>query len=386
MKWLAILQKTLRENLREWKILVLALSFGPFFVSLMYAFYGGGLPTYKLAVVDGDPRSACAPLPAQPQHELIGLWKAATNTDGGPQFLVETVASESAAHSRVVERELDLLTEIPAGFSCSLRDPARPGPPPRLRHHAVLGNPRAAVAMALVDGSAFGHAYAVSGLQAPLDVEVRQVDNGKATSEFDLYVPALLVLALVMILFTAAATLVREVDKGTLIRLQLSMLPPGQWLSAVATMQVALGVVGVALTWASAAACGYRSDGSLLALSIVTPLAALSVVAMALWVAAWLPSMYALLTVGTFPFLVLMFLSGCMFPVPNWPALQVAGHTVFWNDLLPTATAVRTIGKILSFGAGVRDVAGELLTIAVVTAVWWLGGSTLFVRRHWAGR
>ncbi|HPN17788.1 MAG TPA: hypothetical protein PKV64_11740, partial [Candidatus Aminicenantes bacterium] len=53
-RFLACLGKTLKENFREWKILSLALVFGPFFIFVMYAYFGATSPSYGLLVIDRD--------------------------------------------------------------------------------------------------------------------------------------------------------------------------------------------------------------------------------------------------------------------------------------------------------------------------------------------
>ena len=81
--------------------------------------------------------------------------------------------------------------------------------------------------------------------------------------------PALLVLALIMVMFTAAAALVKEVDKGTMPRLMLSRLRLGELLAAVSINQVLIGVVALLLTYAAALSVGYRPQGSLAAVLVV---------------------------------------------------------------------------------------------------------------------
>ena len=64
MKLSAALVKTFRENLREWKILILALLFGPFFVYAMFAYFGVAAPRYTLLVIDRDnPAAAWSKIP-----------------------------------------------------------------------------------------------------------------------------------------------------------------------------------------------------------------------------------------------------------------------------------------------------------------------------------
>ena len=60
MRWRALLRKALLESVRDWKILILAVTFAPFFVVLMYGYFRAGTTVYRIAVVNRDagPRGA----------------------------------------------------------------------------------------------------------------------------------------------------------------------------------------------------------------------------------------------------------------------------------------------------------------------------------------
>jgi ABC-2 type transport system permease protein len=211
---------------------------------------------------------------------------------------------------------------------------------------------------------------------------VQVVGSGRPLTEFDLYVPALLVLGIIMVLFTAATSLIKEVDRGTMTRLVLSRLRLWELLTAVSINQVGLGLGAVALAYAAAMSCGYRSEGSLGVLLVVGALTSLSVVALAVITSAFLKSMFELLTVGTFPFFILMFFSECMFPLPRLPVASLLGHTLYANDVLPPTLCVRAFNQVLNYGAGLGDVAFEIVVITVLTAVYFGLGAWLFSRRH----
>ncbi len=54
MRSCALFKKALIENFRDWKILILTLSFAPFFVYLMYFYYGNASKTYNVIMVNND--------------------------------------------------------------------------------------------------------------------------------------------------------------------------------------------------------------------------------------------------------------------------------------------------------------------------------------------
>jgi len=382
MRTLAFLKKTFLENVREWKILSLTLVFAPFFVYLMYGYYHASPSTYTLLVVNRD--AAAGALGGHAAGDLIAAWKSATRVDGGAFFQVVEVPSADEAVRRLAAREADLAVEIPAGFSARL-DAFASGAsatPPQITNRASESNLRGTVAMAYSDFIAFQYAYARARTVLPLGVSVVRVGGTRPLSEFDLYVPALLVLALIMVLFTAAATLIKEVDKRTMTRLMLSKLRTTEFLAAVTLNQVLIGLVTLLLAYLAAISVGYQPRGSLAAVLAVAALSAVAVVAISVLVAAFLNTIFELLTVGCFPFFILMFFSDAMIPLPKIAAFHLAGRVVNVTDVLPTSLSVRAFGAILNDGAGLADVRFELAGIVVLTAVYFAVGIWLFRRRH----
>lgn len=385
MRTLAFLHKTFLENLRDWKILILTLVFAPFFVYLMYAYFGTTVPAYSLLVVNADVGPDGRPTLAS--SGLVGAWRAVTHGNGKAALVVSERADLASATASIRAREADLVAEIPAGFGLAVealrggasRDPAR------VRYHADESNLRSSMAMAFADYVAFGHVAKLSGVAVPFEPELERVGTAHPLSDFDLYVPALLVLAVIMVLFTAAATLIREVDKRTMTRLVLSRLSTAEMLAAVTVNQVLIGTAALALAFGAAWSVGYRTTGSLAAVLAVGALSTVGVVALSVLTAAFLKSTFELLTVGCFPFFVLMFFSESMFPLPRLQVAALWGHAVYANDVLPTTLAVRAFGKILSQGAGLGDVTFELGGMVVLTVGYLALGTWLFRRRHMRG-
>jgi len=381
MRIVAFLKKTFLENLREWKILSVTLVFAPFFVYLMHAYFAASTPSYRLLVVRHDRSAGAGDLAAE---GLVAAWRAVRHPDGQPAFIVKEVVDVSAAQELVKRREAELVVEIPAGFGQSLLDfrEGRSTSPARLVNHGDEANVRSSMAMAYSDYVAHLWAVGVTGASFPLELDVRGLGTGRPVSDFDLYVPALLVLAVIMVMFTAAASLVREVEKGTMTRLVLSPLRTGELLAAVTLNQLVIGLVALTLTFLAALTVGYRTDGSLPAVLVVGAVATLGVVALSVGVAAFMSTMFELLTVGCFPFFILMFFSESMIPLPRITLFRLLGHTVYANDVLPTSLAVRALGRILNFGAGLPDVAFEVIGATLLAAVYLAVGSWLFTRRH----
>lgn len=204
----------------------------------------------------------------------------------------------------------------------------------------------------------------------------------EALSEFDLYVPGMIALAVMMLMFTAAASFIKEKDKGTLVRLRMSNMTTFEWLLAVTIVQVLLGEFAVMLTLLTAILVGYEPVMAIPSVVIISGLSVVSIVGISILVAAWLRTIFDLMTIGCFPFFVLMFFSGGMFPLPDVRLIELAGRTINVNDVLPTTHSISALNEVLNRGAKLSEVAFELTAITVLAVAFLALGTLSFTKRH----
>jgi ABC-2 type transport system permease protein len=92
------------------------------------------------------------------------------------------------------------------------------------------------------------------------------------------------------------------------------------------------------------------------------------------------------MTIGCFPFFILMFFSGGLFPLPQIKVFSLGSRSIFANDILPTTHTIRALNKILNFKAGLADVAYEIVFILLLTVIFFAGGMWIFHHRHLKAR
>jgi ABC-2 type transport system permease protein len=294
------------------------------------------------------------------------------------------MSDTSEARKPLIDRAVDLAVEVPENFSRILTEyrNGRAPAPARMTSLGDPANPRYIAAAAYCDNLSYEYASAVTVQKGPLEIRVESIGGTKSPNDFELYVPALLALALMMLMFTTAASIIKEKDKGTLVRLQMSKMRVHEFLAAIGLTQVIIGILAMGLTFLTAWALGYRSTGSWSAVMAVGLLSSLSVIAVSLVVAAYLRTIFDLLTIGCFPFFILMFFSGGMIPLPPLRLFSIAGRSINANDILPTTHAIAALNKILNFGSGLGGVEVEMGFILALTAVYLLIGIAAFNRRH----
>jgi ABC-2 type transport system permease protein len=386
MRISSLFRKTWIENIRDWKILILTLTFAPLFVLLMYFYVGESTRApYRVVVINRDVGVSTADHgDFNAGSDLIVEMTRVQDSEGKKIIEVKQELDMTSARKQLMNNAVDLVVEIPERFSEVLLSYSQ-GNQPAPTVVKTYGDPtKVNYIMAAVwsDMITYEYAAAAVGMESPLEIQVNTVSGKQTLNEFELYVPALLALALIMLMFTAAASLIKEKDKGTIIRLRLSNMTTFEWLTAVSLTQVIIGMLAFALTFATAVALGYQTSGSLVAVFIVGLLSSLSIIAISLIVAAYLRTIFDLLTIGCFPFFILMFFSGGMFPLPPLRLFTIGDRAMNLNDLLPTTHAISAMSKILNYDAGLSDVVFELGAIVVLTIVLFTFGIWLFTRRQ----
>jgi len=389
VRLIGLLRKTLVENLRDWKILIMTLTFAPFFTALMYFYFeSAGQEPHQVVVINHDEGTTAADgRSLNAGQDLISQMMSARRADGTHVLQVLSDGNPVAARERVANGTVDLVVEIPRQFSYILQQHRRreaTGPVP-VSTYGDPANPQYLAAAAWCDAIVYLFAATEADVPSPVEIDMQTVTGAASPSDFDLYVPGLLALAVIMLMFTAAASLIKEKDKGTLVRLRISNMTTFEWLAAVTLTQIVLGVLAVALTLETAIVLGYEPSGSLIAMVLVCVLSSLAIVAVSVAVAAWLRTIFDLMTIGSFPFFILMFFSGGMFPLPQIRVFEIAGRTVNVNDVLPTTHSIVAFDKILNRGAGLRELTFEMAAIVALSAAFFVIGTWLFTKRHMQG-
>lgn len=388
MRLLSLFKKALIENFRDWKIIILGLTFAPFFVVIMFFYFGETVKTYDVIIVNHDRGHVVDSRTFLALQSLVSDLKDVKNPDGSEVMRIKMESDIEEARKRLQAKDADLVVEIPENFSETLQA-YRAGEHPVPAKIKTLGIPtsmESIMAAAWSDAIIYQYALAFTGQKIPLEIQAEGFEQIKTSSDFDLYVPGLIALALMMLMFTAAATLIKEKDKGTLVRLRMSHMTTFEWLAAVSVTQVIIGLLAMGLTLLTAMFFGYSPSGSLLDFLVIGFVSCLSIMAISVIMAATLRTIFDLMTIGCFPFFLLMFFSGGMFPLPSLKLFTLGGHPFQVNDILPTSHSISALGKILNGNAGLADVSFEIGAIVFLSAVYFAIGIWLFSRRHMRAR
>ena len=224
-------------------------------------------------------------------------------------------------------------------------------------------------------------------LRMPVSWTETTLGHSGGRTYFELYVPGLLILSIIMIIFSASAAIVREPEIRTLERLKISRLTALEFLGGISLVQILLSMLSLALALLTAMALGYTLlPGTLGFILLISLLTALSMVSFSLLVAAMCRSVKEVAIIGTFPLFLLMFFTGAAFPISGGKLFSIGAYTLKLNDVLSPTFAVEALNKVLIRGLEVKDTLPEMIAIVLLTLLYFITGTWAFRRRHMRAR
>lgn len=387
MRLWIVFVKTWREFLRDPWVLGLTLAFAPFFVFLYYLWFQGGSTSYTILVLNRDREATIGAQRVDAGAQAADAIGNVRYSDGRPLLRVQTVADRSEMERKLRAREGMAFIELPPDFSekiLELKAGSEPGSI-ELRFGGDLTNPYYPVASILALNAVDAYVQEAAS-RAPMIAYAEQPLGASGTrTEFETYVPGVLIFAVIMLIFIAAMAAAREVESGTLRRLKISPMTSMDLLGGISLALVVVGIGSVLLTLATAVALGFHSQSPIWIAALVGAVTSLSIIGMGMLVAAFTGTVSQAFVVANFPLGLLMFFSGAIFPLPRVPLFTLGNREIALYDLLPPTHAVAALNKVLVLGAGLSDVTYELGMLLALSVLYFALGVWLFGRKHLGG-
>lgn len=387
MKVLSVTAKTLRELWREPLLLGLMFAFPILLVAFYYIAFGNmdqGLASYLTIYIVNDDRGTRA---ADGSHwnagELLTEAIQGEEWEGQPVFEVHMAGDRRGPQLALREQKAALLLIVPPDFSQALQAAGQ----------GQVGRSPAVVTLAgypTSDNYVFAenylddmvHQFARRVLDEPSSVTVNYefIPGTGTMSDFDFGVPGLIVFGVMFLAVTTAETLVRENVSGTLKRLQLSGMRAADLLVGVTLAQLVIAMAVMPATLGVAVALGFQVQGSLILAAGTGLLLAFTAIGLGLVTACFARNDGEAANLSAAALVIMVLLSGALYPMPNAPIATVAGRGIQAYDLFPTTHASEAMRQILVFGAGLSDIAYRLVAMAVLSLAFLAVGIGLYGR------
>lgn len=382
MRLLSVFRVSLREQLRSPGDLVLSLLLAPMFIWLYWSMMGGGSTYYKVLIINndrgnchiGNPTQTCA-------EQAVERMSLLTYESGTPLLQLTTIENRSEAEALLRDRKSYALVIFSEDFSTSLRN-GEPVSDVQVSFVGDLTNPYYTPAAIFAHAALDSYVREASGQPSPILITEEPLGDSASRSEFELYVPGLLIAAGTMMMFSIAILLARQVEFGTVRRLQITRMSAFDMLGGISILYIIISLISVLLSFATADALGFRSHGPLSVGILICALNGISIIGIGLLTACFSRTVARAAVIVNFPLFLVLFFSGAIFPLGNPRLFSLAGRDFGIFDLLPQTHATDALNKVLTLGVGLQEVSFELIALIALTIVYFGIGIWLFQRMY----
>jgi ABC-2 type transport system permease protein len=383
MKWWVVFIKGIKEQVRDFWILITILVMAPLFITIYYLMEETELDVYEILLVNND-----LGMSQDGQMVILGDSLVRYGNLLAGVALPHIKTSQSASREKSIEAlqrgKADVAIVIPEDFTRAVFS------------HATHQSRTATVEM-IGDVTRMGYmigavwaeemisAYVneLAGIALPVQWKETTLGYSGVRSGFELYVPGLLILSIIMIIFSASAAIVREPESRTIERLKVSRLTSLEFLAGTSLVQLIVATLSLSLALMTAVALGYTLiPGTLRFIMVISFLTALSMISFSLIVAAMCKSVKEVAIIGTFPLFLLMFFTGAAFPIVGGRLFKIGEYQIMLNDILSPKFAVEALHKVLISGRQVKETLPDMGALLLLTLLYFVIGVWLFRRRH----
>ena len=365
-------------------MLLLTVCMAPFFVFIYFMMSHVAEVHYDIVVVNNDKGFEFPNGTFNHGNFLIDLINQSGTDSLEIPLRVRVLKSREEAEKKLKNKKADALLVLPEDFSERIGN--------------VILNPGSGSIQVGFSGDLTSVSYMVSaiwtneilneylaeitGMKRLVTVVETPLGISGSVDEFDLWVPGLLILSVIMLMFTATIAIVAEVENRTILRLKFSRVTTFELLSGIGLVQIGVGLVSIILTLLVAVLLGFEYVGSLGLFILITVLTSISIISFSLILAGATKSINEVLIVGNFPLFIFMFFSGAAFPIKAKELFSIAGYPISWQSLMSPSHAISAVNKIWIMGMDFKDILPELIALIIIGLLYFLIGAWLFNYRH----
>jgi ABC-2 type transport system permease protein len=381
MKLLSVIRKSFKEQIRSFWLLVLTISTAPFFVVVYYLITQSYEVKYDVLILNNDSGIESGSTVLNHGAHLI---KAISDENRESSLVIKEIRSRQEAEKKIKNKRADVLVIIPENFSRQLdaTEKTQEIHPFDIEFVGDITSQSYIIGAIWIHGLISGYITDFTNIGEPFNFVETSIGVSGKKSDFEIAVPGLLILSIIMLMLSASSAIVVEAEKKTLVRLKISKVTALEFLCGVSVIQVLIGVSGVVLTLLVALGLGFSFEGSFLPVLLIAVLTSLSIIAFSIIIAAFSKSVTQVLIAGNFPLFLFMFFSGVMFPLNTGEWFSIGNYGVSVISLLSASPAVSALNKILIMQQGLADILPEIFMLILLTTIYFFAGVFFYRRRH----
>ena len=415
MKFLSIAIKDLKEILRDRRGFFFILLFPILFMLVFgFAFSSGDQNTpHNIAIINYDQGSVLNNQSVNFGNNLTQLLVNAKYSNSNVSLFNVTQLSESAADQQLKQRKIDAELIIPQNFSqasvslvnytaLSTINPlaSPPSNTSNITSSLIIRGDPSYINFGTTQGILVGilsqykdqlvintqdNVKGTPGAQPTqyLSSTVQSIPGTTNFTTFDFLAPGMIVFAIILLATTVAASLTREVEKGTLARLKLSKMRGFDLLFGGLLPWSLIVVAQVIILLAVAIAIGFHYQGgvnSILLAILVGVIGGIASISLAMIIASFAKNDRQAANLGTVITVPLSFLAGAFFPLPQEIIGNFMGQSFQIYNLIPWYNTITAMRNILTYGGGWSDISYQVGLSVLLTIILFVIGVALFTR------
>lgn len=384
MRILSVIAKSMKEQLRNLWILLLTVSLAPFFVFVYYLITEASQPQYDLILVNEDSGTLVEGDQINKGDGLLEAAKIFANSSDIIPLKIKIIQEREEAIIDLKNKKGDALIIIPSNFSDRLNEVENEAVFNGIEIEFIGDITNINYIITAIWGNEILSQYVatVTNKINPVIVKEESLGVSGQLSDFELMVPGLLILSIIMLMLSASIAIIVEVENKTILRLKLSRLTAFEFLSGVGFVQIIVGIISIMLTLWAAMALGFNFTASIYAVLFIAIITSISIIAFSLILAACTKSANEVLIVGNFPLFLFMFFTGAAFPISGEELFSFAGYPITFQGLMSPTHAINALNKLLVMDLAFIDILPEIIALLVITAFYFLVGVWAFNKRH----
>jgi ABC-type multidrug transport system permease subunit len=378
MKIIEIIRKSFIEQKRSFWLLMLTWLMAPFFVFVFYLINESTMEEFDLVIFNPEVN-----IEDNTSRKLIQyLSDFELDTIANP-FNIQVIENIESGIKLIEQKKADILIILPENLGEKIEILKNTGNgSPYIEFKGDLTEYSYLLSAIYVNEILNSFFLLETGSQPLFTVKETPIGNSLIKSEFDYYIPGLLILSIIMLIFTASIAFISDIENKTIIRLQMAGIKTRELITGIAITQICIGVIAVFITLGAAGILGFQVHGKFGFLLFIAILATISIIAFSLIVSAFTKSASEILVVGNFPMFLFMFFTGAVFPISSKTLFSFMNYEFQLHALMSPAHAISALKKVLVLDLPVKTVLPEILSILMLTLLYFLVGYFLFNKRH----
>ncbi|NOU79078.1 ABC transporter permease subunit [Paenibacillus sp. LMG 31459] len=376
MRVWAVFKKSLVEQFRDYKAVLLTILSPIVFIVIFGLAFGQGFYTYSLAISNEDQ--------GELGGSLVQQIVSSEYPNGNTMFkTIQADYDKQELLEGIRKGTYDAHLYIPAGFSESLLSNKPYGQSSQVQLK-LLGNPANltySFISSFVENYIHNFVWTNGMAENPVQIVYEKTGEVKVQSEFENMAPGLMVFSVFFLLILSSMVVTRELENRTIQRIILSKVRAFEFCAGVSLSQMVLAAIMLPLVFASSLLLGFSSSGSYALAYLVSLIATFSAIGIGLIIAAFCRTSLEAFIIGNVVVTPMMFLAGIFFKVPPVKLFTVMGKEIELLTFVPTLDAVSAMNKILINNAGFREILPEIIVLVLLSAGYFLMGRYLFSRK-----